>query len=418
VAAVKGAIFGAMLPLFLCGQTDHASLLEQARAKIRQNIERLPKYTCLQTVHRSRFEPLLDARASSGCGDTGLQRLLAWSDRLMLDVTIADGVEIFSWAGAQAFQSDDVQKIVGSGMTGTGDFGPFLMSIFGEGATGYEYQGEERRSGRTLAVYHYRVPLTRSRYQIKLRPQSEDMATLAYEGRFWIDTATADLVRMTIEVPEPPLESQTCRVETAIDYQRARISGSDFLLPQVTLLKLWDADGARHENRIDYASCRQFQSQSVFRTDLDSAAVNDATSKPPVIVPAGIAVKIALRTAIDSGSSFAGDAVEGQLVNAIRAHDGTVLAPAGAIVYGRIVRFEQHHQPSNYFVLGLKFHAVRTNGGEIPLTLTPVARSHAEQLLAGPLEKRGGIGMFLFRTDPLVVERGFVSEWKTVAARP
>jgi hypothetical protein len=413
--ARAGAILAALLPLGLSGQIDQSALLERARAKIARNIEKLPKYTCLQTVHRSRFDAFPPGRVV-GCGQPD-PRMLAWSDRFMLDVTVSDGGEIFSWAGARKFQTGDVQKIVGGGVTGTGDFGPFLMSIFGDGASGYQYLGPEQRNGRTLAIYSYRVPLTRSRYEMKLNPRSEYMATLAYEGRFWIDTATADLVRMTIEVPEPPLESQTCRVSTEIDYQRARISGSDFLLPQVTVLKLWDDEGARHENRIEYASCRQFQSESVFRTDLDNAAAGPAAAKTPIPIPPGVTIRIALHTPIDSGSSFAGDAVEARLLTPIRSRNGQVLAAAGAPVYGRLVRFEQRFQPSNCYVVGLKFHSISAGGDEVPLSLTPVPRSRAEQQLAGPVERAEGIGMFLFQFDPLVLDNRFVTEWKTAAPR-
>jgi hypothetical protein len=415
LAGSAGLILVATFPLAVCEEIDHVAVLNRARAKILENIARLPKYTCLQTVHRSRFQMFPAVRVSS-CGHVEIsgaakirpQMMLAWTDRVKLDVTVSEGAEIFSWAGAQHFQSEDVEKIVGAGMTGTGDFGPFLMSIFGGSASDYDYQGLALQDkGRALAVYRYHVPLSTSHYQMSTGPRTEDLVTMAYEGRFWIDPQNAELTKMTIEVPNPPRESETCRIETTIDYRRARIGRSEFLLPQLTVLKLWDADAERHENRIEYASCREFQSESVFRTDVDASAGASEIPRTSVAIPPGITIKIALRSKIDWETSFAGDAIEGQLMDAIGA-----LVPKGAIVHGRIVRFEQEHQPKNYYALGLKFHSIEVSGSEVPLSLKSVTRG--KQVLAGPIEKRQGIGMFIFQTDRLALDQKFVSQWRTV----
>jgi hypothetical protein len=234
---------------------------------------------------------------------------------------------------------------------------------------------------------------------------------------------------MTIVVPKPPLKSDTCRVETAIDYQRVQIGGSPLLLPELTLLKLWEPDGMRYENRTEYAACRAFQSESVFRpesepsvgdssTPAPAPASSSAASRARMPIPPGITLQIAVRSNIDEASSFAGDAIEGQLQQAIRARDGAILASQGAIVHGRIVRFEEHSKPSHYFALGLRFQSLALDEGEVPLTLEVVPRSREEQILNGPLEGRHGVGMFMFSSDRLVVDHRFVSEWKTATRRP
>jgi hypothetical protein len=415
--ASAGLILGAMLPFILCGQVDQVALVNQARAKIVANIKRLPKYTCLQTVRRSRFEKVPSVRSRSCSYLDGsaknLPRLsLAWTDRFKLDVTVSAGAEIFSWAGAESFQSEHLEKIVGTGMAGTGDFGPFLMSIFGSGASGYENLGLEQDKGRTLAVYRYHVPMSASRYEFNVGPRSDDTVTLAYEGKFWIDSQNAELSRMTIEVPHPPQESETCRIETTIDYRQARIGDSDFLLPQLTVLKLWDVEVHRYENQIEYASCREFRSETVFRTDSEGAAAGASeVSKTPVSIPPGIRIKIALRSKIDFARSFAGDAIEGQLLNAI---GDTV--PKGAVVHGRIVRFQREYLPSNYIAIGLKFDSAEVNGRAVPLTLIPATRGAS--IRPDRIEKRQGIGMFTFPVDRLVLDQKFVSEWKTMAGKP
>jgi hypothetical protein len=336
--------------------------------------------------------------------------MLAWTDRFKADVTVSGGTEVFSWAVPQRFQSEDVEKILSRGMTGSGDFGPFLMSIFDREAARYEYQGLESRKGQDLAVYRYRVPGSSSHYQVRVGPKAQDLATLAYEGRFWIDPRTAELVRMTIEVPRPPRQAQTCRIETTIDYRRARIGASDFLLPLSTVVRLSDPEGQRYENRIEYASCREFQSESVFRTDVDLPSGPAATPKPPLPIGPGALVRVALRSRIDSETAFAGDAIEGRLVNPIG-----MLVPEGATVHGRIMRLEQEYQPSKFFTLALKFYSVDAQGAEVPLNL--VAETHDSLVEPDPEERRQGIGVFVFRGERLALGKEFVSEWKTVQPR-
>ncbi len=412
-------IFAAAFPAILLAQFDPQTLLQQARANIVRNIENLPKYTCVQTVYRVRFEPQVPVHESR-CRDVpdarALQLLRAWSDRFKLDVTVADGSEIFSWAGASEFQSADAQQIVGGGLTGTGDFGPFLLAIFGSSGSEYQFLRLEQNQ----AVYHYHVPVSASHYQIKTGSRPQDHAIVPYEGTFTIDAATAELRKMTIVVSRPPRESETCHAETTIDYQRVQIGDSRLPLPQATTLELWDTDGMRYENRIQYTSCRAFQSESVFRPETDAPAANAAAATAPfaakaaVTIPHGIAMRIALRSRIDGENAFAGDAIEGQLLHAIKGRGGQVVVPEGAVVHGRIVRLEQQFIPTHYFALGLKYLSVTANGSEIPLTLEFVNRLSQDKILNGAAEKRQGIGVLMIRGDRLSVAPGLVSEWKTV----
>jgi hypothetical protein len=229
-------------------------------------------------------------------------------------------------------------------------------------------------------VYQYRVPQATSRYEIKLSSKPGDVKTLAYEGKFWIDPEDAEVRRMTIVVPQTPPRAETCRIETSIDYHRVPIAGSHLLLPQLTLLKLWDSDGSRYENRTTCGSCRAFQSESVLRTDIDPGPATTAAgsaAESPFSIPPGIVVRIALLSRVDSETAFAGDAIEGQITEPSRFRDCRVL--------GRIVRLEQNLLPSHY--------------------LDVVTRPRNNHILAG--------GLFIFASDQLTLDHGFVSEWIT-----
>jgi hypothetical protein len=267
-----------------------------------------------------------------------------------------------------------------------------------------------------LAVYQYRVPAPSSQYEIRLSSRRGEVATLAYEGKFWIDSENAELRKMTIVAPHTPARSETCRIDTDIEYHSVPIAGSQLLLPQLTLLKLWDSNGSRYENRTTYSACRAFQSESVLRTDSEpdpATTAADQAPENPSIVPPGIVVRIALLPEINGESSFAGDAIEGQLMEPLRSPDGKILAPQGALVRGRIVRLEQNLQPSHYFTLGLRFETLRVDGHEHPLHLEVITRPGNAFILAGANEKREGTGLFVFSADSLVVKQGFVTEWTT-----
>jgi hypothetical protein len=386
-------------------QPDPAVLLREARVKIVGEAEKLARYTCVETVQRSRFEPLTGERG--GRCNLLARTMLAWTDRLRLDVTVSAGAEIFSWAGAKKFETARAQDFGGGGLTSAGDFGRFPISIFGDAAE-TQFTGWEE----SVAVYRYRVPVAASGYEIAAGTRA---VAMAYEGKFWIDSRNLELKRLTVEVPDPPRAARTCRIETRIDYQRSRMGGGALTLPQLTQVKLWDADGSRWENRTTYASCRAFESESVFRTDMAGTVADAAATQTRSPLAAGLTLEIGIGSPIDEARAFAGDAIEGELLSEVRSAPGRVAAPRGTRVQGRIVRAERHLQPSRYFALGLRFDAITLAGEEVPLELEFVPRSREDRLLNGAAEKRAGIGMFFFNAEPVEVDAGFATVWKTRA---
>src|ERR1019366_7556926 len=89
-------------------------MLDKVRAKVLDNSQRVPRYTCRQTITRTEYRPQYNGTPDS-CQSLMEARdaltspgFITWHDRLRLDVAILDGRETFSWAGATSFETNDI----------------------------------------------------------------------------------------------------------------------------------------------------------------------------------------------------------------------------------------------------------------------------------------------------------------------
>src|SRR5665213_800989 len=117
---------------FILGQQEPTDLLASARRKVMDTVDRLPKYMCSLTIDRQQYEAQ-SAGSRHSCDDLAAARKsahwktrLAASDRLRLDVAIADIQEMYSWAGANRFDDRELDRLVNFGASTTGDFSGFL----------------------------------------------------------------------------------------------------------------------------------------------------------------------------------------------------------------------------------------------------------------------------------------------------
>src|SRR5581483_11511463 len=78
------------------GDEDPTDVLIRLRQQVLEHTERIPNYTCVETIHRDRYESAVDAPKT--CDDLVARRKqanfsekirLATSDRLRLDVALA-----------------------------------------------------------------------------------------------------------------------------------------------------------------------------------------------------------------------------------------------------------------------------------------------------------------------------------------
>ncbi len=416
----------------LAAADDSQTLLERASAKIVDDIHRLPNYTCVQTVSRSFSEDSNPAVVLSSCDQmvesvadrekTTLK--LSWLDRLHFDVAVSEGKEIFSWAGDKRFQSERNASLADEGAIGTGDFAGFISTIFGGHKAIFEYKGQHAEGDSTVAEFAYKVPLAQSSYSLRIGTRS---FIVAFHGTFWIDPATADLKRLTVSTDDPPAETEICQANTFMDYTPVKIGKSTFILPKSTELLVLGTNGSKSDNKTIYSGCRQYLGESTIHFEDIADAQPLSHVQKTISLPAGLQVDIRLKTAIDSETMMAGDAISGLLTKPLKDQSGQVLFPRDAIVHGRIVRMQKRLKPQPLFLVGLRFESVETADASAALALAPmigkegghINKPGKEDLRAieyATSKTRGdstGEGTFLFPGDHLRIRAGSVSHWKT-----
>lgn len=419
------------------GTPAPAQVLEQVRAKLRAMSRNLERYVCIETINRSYYqtvEPLHagpQSAAETACGPPPVSTPVAApksqlesTDRVRLEVTLANGRELHSWPGATRFESRDVDALIRNGPVSTGAFGSYLASIFGPPEVDFQYNGERLLDGRTLFEYRYRVPLQASHYDVRVNGVWK---AAAFEGEFSIDPRALTLERLTIRTCGLPAGATFCQASTAVDYQHVHIGDSDVLLPGQSMLEIALGHGRETRNVTTFANCREYQAES--EIVFDDSAHNEAAAAPSasrnlVSLPIGLPVTLALTAPIDTATAAAGDPVAATVIKPVRRPGSPLdLIPAGAVVQGRLRRVEHHLSASPYFLIVISFNRVDVKGALSPFA----ARSEPDPDLARELganlavRETGvrfwGVGSFLFPTNKkrLVIPAGFQSKWFTLA---
>jgi len=245
-----GAIVCAGVVAILClAQTEvprEVLLLARIQQKMREQLARMPDYTCLETIER--FERA--HRAPSF-------RLV---DTVRLEVAHVGAKELYARPGGQKFEESELPNLIGWGMMASGDFALHLKSVFGSGIPVFNYGGEEELDGRRTVRYHYRVPQNLSGYRLRVGRQQ---GIVAFSGSFWADPETLEVLRLEVRAEEIPPNLPVLSAVTVIDYGKVPIGGSEALLPRRAELVMTETLGRQNLNRTEFTNCRQYVGESV-----------------------------------------------------------------------------------------------------------------------------------------------------------
>ena len=394
-------------------------LLARIKERMRQNLQRVPNYTCVESIQRSKRQPW--------------PRGLSFADSLRVEVALVDGKELFSWPGTGQFEEKGLGELVGSGTTTTGDFALHARTVFFSEAPTFQYAGEESMASRRAVRFDYRVSSLISDYRIQIGDRG---AVAGSFGSFWADRESLDLIRLDVHADELPADLRVAEATTEVEYGRVQVGDSDFLLPKTVQFVLRHDSGEESRNRTAFSGCRQYVAQS--EISFADAAEHPAAGDGPhsgkdagIGLPAGLLLAVRLKTPIDAKKS-AGDPVAATLERAVR-QDGKLLLPRGALINGRIRRLEKYGGVSDYYVVGLEFFSVESADGLVRLSAGIQEAGSPQRVELGSAGLRGGastsyetptlqivsdspgVGAFIVPGGSLRLLPGFRTVWKTVA---
>jgi len=373
-------------------------LFKKARERVLANLARTPRYTCVENIVRAQYVPASKTKVP-GCAaliaarrQHQLPMEMLWRDRLHLDVAVVDGEEMFSWAGAGKFETDSLEKLVGTGSTGSGDFASFLTSVFRIGPDTVRYLGIQNDS----AVFEYNVSLGRSHYTYSTRGRQN---IIGYGGSFHVDPADGELQRLTVETDAFPAGEQACQAIDVMDYHTVKIGSGEFMLPEVSSMNVLFQSGAEARNETRYSDCREYVGESTIRFDDVETRAGTADSKATLLpLPPGLRLQIALSSPINGETAAAGDPVTGVVLRDVKKDKSSgVLVHEKDRVHGRILRIEQAFLPAPRWTVVLRFDTIERYGTEQPVMLEQVGADEFHFPVHGAL----------------ALDSKFHSEWQT-----
>jgi hypothetical protein len=150
-----------------------------------------------------------------------------------------------------------------------------------------------------------------------------------------------------------------------------------------------------------------------------------------VKLPAGVRVRIKLKSSIDSQSAIVGDPIQAIIESDI-GERGRVLVPKGALITGRLRRVEKHG--AEFFVVGIEFDDIEFSGhharflgtfksmeSDVPAfqwfhktsTTTEVEDKRITSRQVFRVEGLAGVGTFIMNGARFRLPAGTVMVWET-----
>ncbi len=411
--------------------SDPGAVLRQTAVRLLADLDRLPRYTCVQTVTRTYYDskavfhtPACSVLIAEHNKPKHKLPMQGW-DRLRLEVALVDRQSVYSWVGASRFSDETLDKLGGNGPIGSGDFGVFLSEILERAAL--TFQREQVIDGERLLEYSYDMPIESSTYRVKT---PAGWVRTSYSGTLLLDPAAMDIVKLTVRTAELPKESDACQAISEVTYGRASIHDRMVLVPRETQLSAINTSGDESMSQTTFAKCREYS--STVRLIFNDAAASDGSdgsataaspsTEPLAELPAGLHFDARIVTLIDSDISAVGDPVEAVLRSPLRSKNKSVIAPAGARLHGRL-RTMRWSEPGHYFQIAVRFESMEIAGRNVPLAAQvypPRSRDviwDTGQYRMPQLKPDTSFigGSFFFQSDHLRLKQ-LDSEWVTVSA--
>ncbi len=374
------------------------------RARMSENLQHLPNYTCVETLERLR-------RAQ--------QLKIQMSDRVRLEVALVKGREMFAWPGSGSFEDSLSDNLIKGGAFGFGNFALYARAIFVRKETLFGEPEVVMHDGRRLLRWKYRVPRYAGGIQIEVGDRA---ALVGFEGYVYAEPDTLDAAEIVVIADPAPKEMGSTQNQDTVRYARVPIGDGSFLLPVSSDLMMSTVTSL-YRNHVTFSMCHEFVGESTLVFDFDPSEEGDAADQPAaarqrtreVTLPEDQKLELTLLAPLDMRTASAGDPVRAELRKELK-WDGQVRVPKGAVARGRITRVERYEKR---VVLGLSFNDLDWPGGHAPLKLrfdgANKGLDHVHDLddLLLSSEFREGEGVVSLSPSRDAVERGVRFTWRT-----
>lgn len=172
-----------------------------------------------------------------------------------------------------------------------------------------------------------------------------------------------------------------------------------------------------------YSDCHEYHAESTVRFDEPSLVepAGKGSGVPGAPLPAGLKIRLAIETPIDTNIAAAGDVFTAKVLEPVRAgHSKETIMPAGAIVRGRIVAWTTSSAEYRNRWCGIA--VLRDAGSQRGIRGCPKncwAKPGRCSRVAAPSGQPPNVGVFFFPTSKsrFIVPRGEESDWITATPK-
>jgi hypothetical protein len=249
-------MISALLLLFVAQANVPHEVVQLARVKhdMSAALEKIPDYTCLETVERSISAP--NAKSTLKVHDT-----------VHMDVAFIGGREVYGKHGAGRIDKAQPGHFITFGLTSNGEFVGHARTVFGaSGSAQIHYGGPETRDGRAALRWDYVVPYLVSGWALQYAGRETRVAAV---GSFWVDGSSLEVTQLDIDAMGIEPGFPIAAVHESIQYERVQLGPRLALIPTSADVLMTEKDGALNRNAVRFTQCKEYRAESEISFDSD-----------------------------------------------------------------------------------------------------------------------------------------------------